>query len=317
MVSSLTISGDAREIKKIFNEYKDQINTLNSGGWEGKSKDNAVNQMSNFVANYEGTINSQLLDYEEAVDKYNSYKRAKEAKELAERNRNREIENARAYNRPANTDYYDEEINRNDEKMRKLQPEINSLLSNIKSSKINTEASALEPGTFSLGDFVNYYQGDYSNVKYGSGSIASCGCGPTSMAMVLTYLTGETVDPPATASYAANNGHYVWGQGTAWTFFGAISKKYGVECEQSSPSSSKVVDALSNGKVIIMSMKRGDFTKNGHFIVLRGITSDGKIQVADPNSRERSSQTWDVNRIVNQSAQMWTFTGDSLSDFVI
>ena len=36
-------------------------------------------------------------------------------------------------------------------------------------------------------------------------------------------------------------------------------------------------------------MSAGHFTSGGHFILLRGVTLDGNILVADPNSRARSS----------------------------
>lgn len=317
MVSSSTVSGDAGKIKEIFSDYSSQISTLSSGIWEGNSKENAVSQMQNFVSQFENTINSQMSDFGSAVDKYDEYKKAKEKKEEAEKSRSREIENARAANRDANTTSYDNEISTCDEKMRKLKPEITELLSSIKSSKLDIEATAIEPGSFSLGDFVNYYQGDYGNVSYGSGSIANCGCGPTSMSMVLTYLTGETVDPPEAAAYATKRGHYVWGAGTSWAYFDDIADKYGIECEQSSPSANKLVNDLSNGKTMIMSMGPGHFTSAGHFIVLRGLTSDGKIIVADPASRERSSQVWGVNTVVGESKQMWTFDSDNLNEFVI
>mgnify|MGYP003483381476 FL=1 len=52
-------------------------------------------------------------------------------------------------------------------------------------------------------------------------------------------------------------------------------------------------------------MGPGHFTKGGHFIVLTGISEDGRITVADPNSEQRSNQTWDVNTIVNEGKQIW------------
>ena len=317
MVSSSTISSDAGKIKDIFKDYESNISTLDSGIWEGNSKENAVSQMKNFISQFEGTINNQMSNFELSVSKYNEYKEAKQDKEQAENNRRREIENARAMNRPANTSSYDYEINRCSEKMHTLKSEITELLTDVKKNKLDIEVKPIDPGTFTLGDFINYFQGDYSNVRYGSGSIASCGCGPTAMAMVLTYLTGENVKPPETASFAARNGHYVWGAGTAWSFFASIAKKYGIGCEKSGPNTNKLINDLKNGKIMIMSMGPGHFTKNGHFIVLRGITSDGKIIVADPNSRERSKQVWDVGTIIRESRQMWSFVGDNLKEFVI
>lgn len=59
---------------------------------------------------------------------------------------------------------------------------------------------------------------------------------------------------------------------------------------------------------MILSMNPGHFTKIGHFIVLRGITSDGKILVNDPASTERTNQTWDVGTVAGESARAWAFS---------
>ncbi len=48
-------------------------------------------------------------------------------------------------------------------------------------------------------------------------------------------------------------------------------------------------------------MAEGHFTKSGHFIVLRGVTEEGKILVADPASVARSNQEWDISIILNEA----------------
>ena len=63
----------------------------------------------------------------------------------------------------------------------------------------------------------------------------------------------------------------------------------------------KIVDALSNGKLVVAIMTKGHFTNSGHFIVLRGV-KDGKILVADPASRDRSGMEWDLPLILNEAS---------------
>jgi hypothetical protein len=48
-------------------------------------------------------------------------------------------------------------------------------------------------------------------------------------------------------------------------------------------------------------MSKGHFTSRGHFIVLRGVTEDGKILVADPASVKRSEQLWDLSVILDEA----------------
>ena len=49
-------------------------------------------------------------------------------------------------------------------------------------------------------------------------------------------------------------------------------------------------------------MSKEHFTSSGHFIVLRGV-KDGKILVADPASRSRSNQEWDLSIILNEAGR--------------
>ena len=50
-------------------------------------------------------------------------------------------------------------------------------------------------------------------------------------------------------------------------------------------------------------MAKGHFTSSGHFIVLRGVTEDGKILVADPASKKRSEQEWELSIILNEASK--------------
>jgi len=325
MISSGKVSGDSSSISNLFSSYSDSINSLDDNSvWEGKSKDSAVSLAKGFVSDFSSPIDGQMSDFQSALDKYEDYKKLKkEIEELEEEITRLENEKADVLREDSEADVssYDDSISQKkeekeqkEEEKEKLKKEIEELISKIISQKLDISPSSIEVETFSLGNFVNYYQGNYGNVSYGYGSsIANAGCGPTSMAMVLTYLTGEAVEPPEAANYSLNNGHRVPGNGTAWTYFGAMSSDYGVNCEESGPSVSKAYNDLSNGKVMILSMGPGDFTSEGHFIVLRGLTDDGKVIVADPASEQRSSQTWDINRVISQSKEMWSFDSDQES----
>ena len=68
--------------------------------------------------------------------------------------------------------------------------------------------------------------------------------------------------------------------------------------------------ALSQGKLVVASMGPGTFTRGGHFIVLTGITDDGKIKVNDPNdnsSKQHINQAFAVSLILRESKAMWVF----------
>ncbi len=310
MVSSSTVNGDASLINDVFSNYSTGTKAIdNNNVWKGKSKDNAVEQMNNFVEQFDEPISTQMSEFSSALDKYEEWKKKKEQveeidKELAkahtEEAANIDFDGLRAKKRVLN-----EEIDA-------LAKEIKTSLSTVRSKKLNVTTTDLSTSgsSLALGEFVNYYQGDYQQ-SYGYGkTIAQAGCGPTSMAMVLTYLTGETHDPVEMANWSLNNGHRIKNNGTAWTYFPAVSTAYGIECEQESVTKNNIINSLNDGKQIILNVGAGHFTKGGHYIVLKGLTEDGKVEVADPASRERSSQTWDISILTSEGKGMWTFDTD-------
>ena len=71
-------------------------------------------------------------------------------------------------------------------------------------------------------------------------------------------------------------------------------------CTASEPQ--RIVDALSEGKLVVAIMGKGHFTTSGHFIVLRGV-QDGKILVADPASYKRSQKLWELSIILNEAGK--------------
>ena len=72
-------------------------------------------------------------------------------------------------------------------------------------------------------------------------------------------------------------------------------------CSATEPQ--RIVDALADGKLVVALMTKGHFTSSGHFIVLRGVTTDGKIMVADPASYTRSEKAWDLSIILNEASK--------------
>lgn len=143
---------------------------------------------------------------------------------------------------------------------------------------------------------------------YGDDMIALNGCGPTAVAMVAAGLTGDnTVTPYKVAQFSAENGYYAGDSGTSWTLMTEGAQQFGVRGEEMGLSEDSVISALESGHPIICSMRPGDFTTTGHFIVLTGV-EDGKIRVNDPNSRIRSEKLWDYSRLEGQINNLWEFT---------
>ena len=145
--------------------------------------------------------------------------------------------------------------------------------------------------------YYNQLDERWGNVMYGTSStIGEAGCGPTSM----STLTGEAHDPIELCNWSVANGHRCEGNGSYHSLIPAAAASYGLTCEKNLDAQG-IVDALSSGKLVVVIMSKGHFTNGGHFIVLRGVTSSGKILVADPASYRRSEQEWDLSIIMNES----------------
>ncbi|MDY3690997.1 MAG: C39 family peptidase [Dysosmobacter sp.] len=154
-------------------------------------------------------------------------------------------------------------------------------------------------------DVVYFNQLDerYADKPYGTDNIGGYACGPTSMAIVVSSLTSETVDPAEMSKWAYENGYWCSKSGSYHTLIPGAAKAWGLPvegCTASEPQ--RIVDALSEGKLVVALMTKGHFTKSGHFIVLRGV-QDGQILVADPASYSRSQKLWDLSIILSEASK--------------
>lgn len=152
------------------------------------------------------------------------------------------------------------------------------------------------------------YDDRWGNNRYGDDIISVNGCGPTCLSMVYCYLAGDaSMDPGKMAAWAEKEGFYVSGVGTSWDLMDLGAKELGIEPYTTSLTSDNIIEALTMGHVIICTVGPGDFTTEGHFIVLAGMNDNGTIKVNDPNSRKRSEKEWAVERIIPQIKQFWIF----------
>lgn len=127
-----------------------------------------------------------------------------------------------------------------------------------------------------------FYQTDYRNVPYGTGTISSCGCAPTCIAMILSYLTGSSITPIDVIGFTGNR-YYVAGQGSSGEIFPACAAQWGFHFQNLAHDSAAAIRAVQNGYPVIVSVGAGYFTSGGHFMVITGVTEDGYFIINDPN----------------------------------
>lgn len=132
----------------------------------------------------------------------------------------------------------------------------------------------------------NYY--DTRDEK--SQTIASGGCGPTSLAIVYSSLTGEEKNPADMAVYAMQNGYCAAPQGSYRSLFTRGATGLGLTNEYAGEDLSEALKYLEDGDLIVALMGKGIFCNGGHFVVIRGITDEGNILVADCWNKENNSK---------------------------
>lgn len=150
--------------------------------------------------------------------------------------------------------------------------------------------------------YFNQYDERFANKPYGTDNVGHYGCGPSSMAIVVSSLTGSRMDPAQMAEWSYQHGYWCKGQGSYRSLIPGAAKAWELTvegCGKDEPQ--RIVDALSSGKLVVAIMSKGHFTSGGHFIVLRGV-KDGKIMVADPASRSRSEKLWDLSLIISEAS---------------
>lgn len=150
--------------------------------------------------------------------------------------------------------------------------------------------------------------GQWASIPYGDGTIATHGCGPTCLSMAYIALTGKTdKDPGAMALFSDKNG-YIDAGVTSWGLMGDGARQLGLHSQELGASTEAVLAELAAGHPVICSVGPGDFTTEGHFIVLTAADTAGNITVNDPNSIDRSQRTWDIQRILGQCRNLWALS---------
>ena len=137
-----------------------------------------------------------------------------------------------------------------------------------------------------------YSQGDYNRqpaprwATYNGYNMAGCGCGHTSMAMVIATLAPKPdYTPPHAYEDQLAEGGINGTCGTAGgspTFFRAMALKYNVPGWFIGSDWEAARRALQQGALITVSLADGVLGYQGHYIVLRGIAPDGRFLIADP-----------------------------------
>lgn len=149
----------------------------------------------------------------------------------------------------------------------------------------------------------------YPYAAGGSNTICASGCGPSSLAMVVSTLGTEILNPDEMGQKAKD--YHVSG-GTDMNGAIKLVESYGLRQHKlSSSPANEIKDTLKAGGFVIMSANAASpFTQAGHFVVIRAMSSDGsKFYVADPADDNSSGQNRSFKEWPTSSIPGWTSTG--------
>ena len=143
-------------------------------------------------------------------------------------------------------------------------------------------------------------------MPYGTSNLVIAGCAPTSLSMILSYLNQDpSLTPYAIAQFSEANGHYVDGVGTAHSLMDAAAQNYGVQVQGVPVDEAAFDQALAEGKILLVSVNPGHFTRVGHFIVIQGM-ENGQYNVLDPNSN-KNTKLWDKSIVLSDASAAWGY----------
>ena len=151
--------------------------------------------------------------------------------------------------------------------------------------------------------YITYKQYDsrWGSKNYnGSSSMATAGCGPTSVAMLAYAVDGKT-NPWDVAKYMKKHGYAVYGNGTAWSGIPAAMKAFGLQDVKKvdvGSSMNTVWEYMAKGYCAVFLFRAGSrggvcWTTGGHYVAVTDYkVKNGKHYLYTRDSGGRNHTGW-------------------------
>ena len=175
---------------------------------------------------------------------------------------------------------------------------------------IRAEASIKQPPVYLQSD-ERWGSELYSITNSSSQTIAASACGPTAMAMVLSYYAkDDSITPSQTAKFSLENNHRTAYDGTSWSFFADMADEYNLDLEFLQTGNADEAFNWMLGKedpLVVCSMSPGIWTDGGHFILLWKVFDNGETHINDTNSTADYRIINSFTNVCNQCRQYFCF----------
>ena len=165
MVSSSTVQGDLSSISSSLSKCSSEISNLSSV-WKGPSFDSLSTQIENFVSEYTSVLEGEMSAFASACDSYVKYKSAKNNLDNSKRN----YDEAVKYNKTADAEHYQSEIDNYRYIIENLKAEIES---NLERASATTLTATSISGSVSGSAGISTFSGDGTAVAAGGAQSSS------------------------------------------------------------------------------------------------------------------------------------------------
>ena len=181
----------------------------------------------------------------------------------------------------------------------------------ISESTTSTTTSSTDPHSVyaavlssAMGPITYYNQNDarWYDHLYGKQDVLSIyGCGPTTLASLVSSFFDPQMTPDKMADWAYENGYWASKNGSYHTIISEGLSSLGFQVKGlSTPSKETITSSLKSGHILVALMGKGHFTEEGHFILILDVDNDGTLHIADVNSYENTKKTWKISTILNE-----------------
>lgn len=152
--------------------------------------------------------------------------------------------------------------------------------------------------------YMSQHDDRWKDISFGNGdSIDVHGCGPTTLAMIVSNLSSEILTPDEAAFFAYERNLYIPGSGSSHAIFVNSLPEFGIKTSAfKNYSKAAITDELKKGNMFAVLMKNGVFSSStGHFMLIIGIDRNGNAIIADSNSVANSKKSWDLDLILSEA----------------
>lgn len=124
----------------------------------------------------------------------------------------------------------------------------------------------------------------WSGKSYGGMTLGAGGCGPTTIANIVSALKNKPgITPAKVWNYMKKKGYIIPGAGSTWDGITKTLKHYGIKFKVTY-SDSEVKKSLKAGNWVLALAGPSRWTSSGHYFCIYDMRASGKLSISDPYS---------------------------------